>query len=519
MTIGDLVRTNAMYYPDQVAIQEGEKQFTWREVDLRTNQLAHGLLSLGLQKGDRLAILTPNTLHYWELFFGLAKSGVIGVPLNVRLHPQELIDYLNYTRPRALVVGAGMYEVARRIRAEVPTLEHVIGLPGCPEYAGYEELLAAHPTDPVPVEISEDDLYVFAATSGTTGTPKAAMHTHRGAVQAMHTYLAEGMDVRPRDCALQVIPMYFNPGGPASMFQFLKAAKGVILGEFSPEAFLKAVQEHRVTHTIVVPTMLSMIVNHPDVEKYDVSSIKMLHTGGSPVPASLLSRVREIFGDVVFPAYGLAESYSCGLILKREDQVTEGPERLTRRLNSAGKPHAGMQVRVVNEDGRDVSWGTGEAGEIIIKGATIAEGYWDMPEETAQTFRDGWLYTGDIGVIDEDGFIYVVDRKKDMIITGGINVFSVEVERVISAHPAVMMVAVIGVPDETWGEAIMACVVLKPGAIATEEEIINWCRERLASYKKPRYVKFVDSLPMSGTNKILKRELRKMFWAGREKAV
>jgi len=519
LCVGDIVRINARHYPNHVAVEQGDLRFTWRELDRRTNQLANGLLKLGLKKGDRIAILSPNTLYYWELFFGLAKSGVIGVPLNIRLHPNELVEYLNYTEPRALVAVPKLMETADRLMAEVPSLVRLVLLPGGTGGLAYEEVLSSGEAEAVPAEIAPDDVYMLCATSGTTGTTKAAMMTHHNAVQAIQTYLAEGMNVQPGDTLLQVIPMYFNAGGPASMFAFGKAGRGVILEDFTPENFLRAVQAYRVTHTILVPTMLSMIVNHPDVEKYDVSTIKCTTTGGSPLAASLLRRAREIFGNVFFPQYGMTETYSCGLLLARQDQHTDGPEHLTRRLNSIGKPHVGVDCRVVNADGLDVAWGSGEAGEIILRGPTVFKGYWNLPEETANALRDGWLYTGDVGTVDEEGYVYVVGRKKDIIITGGINVYSVEVEQVIASHPAVAMVAVIGVPDSQWGEAIKACVVLKPGHTATEDEIRQWCRDRLASYKKPKYVEFMAELPLSGTGKVLKRVLRDRHWAGRERKV
>jgi len=519
MCVGDIVRSHARHYPNLTAVVHGDLRHTWKELDQRTNRLANGLLKLGLRKGDRLAILSPNTLHYWELFFGLGKSGIIGVPLNVRLHVHELRDYLRYTGPRALVASPRLLDTAEQLMADVPSLEHLIVLPGGDRGLGYEEVLASGAADDVPVSLAVDDLYMLCATSGTTGTAKAAMMTHHNAVQGILLYLAEGINVQPGNAALQVIPMYFNAGGPAQMYQFGKAGTGVILEEFSPSNFLQAVQEHRITHTILVPTMLNMIVNHPEVERYDVSSIRCIIMGGSPLPAPLLRRGREIFGDVFFPRYGMTETYSLGLLLDRQDQHSDGPERLTRRLKSAGKPEPGMECRVVNEQGEDVAWGSGEAGEILLRGPTVCRGYWNLPEETANALRDGWMHTGDMATVDEDGYIYIVDRKKDIIITGGINVYSVEIEQVIATHPAVSMVAVIGVPDEQWGEAIQACVVLKPGQTTTEEEIIRWCRDRLASYKKPKYVQFLTDMPLSGTGKILKRVLRERYWAGLDRKI
>src|SRR5581483_3189431 len=285
------------------------------------------------------------------------------------------------------------------------------------------------------------------------------------------------------------------------------------------DAFLRAVEEHGVTHCILVPTMLGMVLASPECGRRDVSTMQAINMGGSPLPREMLARAREIFGDVFYPGYGMAETYSCGLMLRPEHQFTEGTEEQVRRLASAGKPAMLIQCRVVGADGEDVPRDNQTTGEVWLKGDSVSPGYFRRPEETAAAYEDGWIKTGDVGVVDDDGFVTIVDRLKDIIITGGINVFSRDVEDALYAHTAVGLVAAIGVPHETWGEAIHAVVTLKPGASATEDELLAFAAERLASFKKPRSLEIVPALPVSATGKILKRELRARYWQGAERPI
>ncbi|TAK36411.1 MAG: AMP-dependent synthetase [Chloroflexota bacterium] len=513
MLIGDILRQNAYDYPDRTCLVQGDIRLTFTEVERRANGLANGLLKLGLTKGDRLAVISGNCFQYPEIQFAVAKAGIIGVPLNIRLAVPELISYLRYTKPKAIIAAARFADTARTLVAEVPALEHVIGLgEGHPFEHGYEVLIRESSQDVPQVSLSPDDPYMLGATSGTTGIPKGAILTHRQAIMAMLIYYAE-IRLPQFFSMLQGIPQFFNPGGPANMLPFLKAGSIIVLPEFSGEAFLEAVQKERPYLSILVPTMLNMVVNHPDVEKYDLSSLKAMTTGGSPIPRTLLQRAIAVLGDIFQTTYGMCESYSCGTILRYGELDPAGPPEKLKRLTSAGHAMVNVEVKVVDEQGQEVVKGSGQAGEIILRGDQMSQAYWEMPEETAASHKDGWFYTGDLATIDEDGYLYIVDRKKDMIISGGINVHSVEVEAAIGLHPSVMQVAVIGVPDPQWGEGIKAFVVLKPGMSATEEDIVRHCREQLASYKKPRSVEFRESLPLSGTGKILKRELREPYWA------
>jgi acyl-CoA synthetase (AMP-forming)/AMP-acid ligase II len=476
--------------------------------------MARAMLDLGLEKGDRIAAFAPNCAEYIDFFFACAKAGVIGAALNIRLAPAELASYLNYVEPKAILVHAGLGEAADKFLSEVGSIEHVIGI-GQDHGRSIDlaEARAAQPDTDPGVAVADDEPYQLGATSGTTGVPKGAVLTHRNAIAAMLNWMAE-VPYPEGATNLQNIPLFFNPGGPAGLNPALvKGGRSVIFPAFEPGNFLRAVAEYRVTHSILVPTMVGMVLNHEECGQHDLSSLQGIFCGGSPLPREVLARAREVMGDVFYPLYGMAETYSNGLILRRENQYTEGTEAQVRRLASAGKPNVLMQVRVVDVEGNDVPRDNTTGGEIWMKGDTVSPEYFRMPEETASSRQDGWFKSGDVATVDEEGFITIVDRMKDIIITGGINVFSRDVEEALYAHPAVVQAAVIGVPHEQWGEAIHGVVVLAPGKEATPEELIAFATERLADYKKPRSVEIVDALPIGGTGKILKKELREPYWA------
>lgn len=513
MLIGDIVRRNAEYFGDCDAIVvPGAPTLSWTQLEERSNALAQAFLALGLRKGDRVATFMPNCVEFYEFFFACAKTGIVGAPTNVRLAPAELVSYLSYVEPSALLVHARTEETARRFVSDVPLLRHVVGVG---EGHGFDLDLAAlrdeQPAADPGCAVAETDVYQLAATSGTTGVPKAAIGTHRNVLAGIVTWAAE-LGLAERETNLQVIPMFFNPGGVSGLhFVFLKGGRSVLVEPFDPPAFLAAIERYGANRTIIVPTMVSMLLNDPSCGTHDYSSLRGVGSGGSPLPAPMLARAREVFGDVIHGMYGMAETWSCGLILRRENQFTEGPPELVARLASAGKPMVYMRVRVVGDDGADVPRDNTTPGEIWMRGDSVSPGYFRMPEETALAREGEWLKSGDVAVVDAEGFVTIVDRKKDVIITGGINVFSREVEEVLYQHPAVAQAAVIGVPHVRWGEAIHALVVLKPGAEASSDELIAFASERLAAFKKPRSLDVVDELPVSAMGKILKKELRARY--------
>ncbi|AXK32472.1 hypothetical protein DVA86_07195 [Streptomyces armeniacus] len=510
MLVSDIVRHNARFFGEQDAVVvPGGTTHSWSELDVRTNRFAHALLGLGLVKGDRIAVFAPNCGEYVEFFFATAKSGIIGAATNIRLAPYEISSYLAYVEPQAVLVHAELARAARAWLPDVPTVRHVIGFGGDHGFdLDLEDLLGRARADDPAVPVHEEDTYQLGATSGTTGIPKAAVLTHRNALAAMLNWLAE-LPIPERGTGLQCIPYFFNPGGPAGLHPVLmKGGRTVVPPAFDPAEFPRLVQEYGVTNTIIVPTMVQMVVGQPGIERYDMSSLRGIISGGSPYVLDVLRRAREMIGDVFFPLYGMAESYSCGAVLRPENQFTEGTEEQVRRLSTVGKPNVLIRLRVVGPAGDDVPHDGRTSGEIWLSGDSISPGYFRMDEETRSSREGEWFKTGDVAVVDTEGFITIVDRLKDMIITGGINVFSVEVERVLQGHPDVEQAAVIGVPHETWGEAIHAVVRRRPGSAVTEDELMAFAAERLSGYKKPRSVEFLEQLPMSATGKILKKDLR-----------
>lgn len=510
MLVSDIVRNNARFFGDKEAVVvPGGTTRTWSDLDTRTTRFANALLGLGLSKGDRIALFSPNCGEFLEFFFATAKSGIIGAAVNIRLSAYELSSYLAYVEPAAVLVHADLADNARTWLPDVPSARHVIGFGGDHGFAlDLEQLIARASAEEPSVHVGEDDVYQLGATSGTTGIPKAAVLTHRNAIAALQNWLAE-LPVPEYGTALQCIPMFFNPGGPSGLHPvLLKGGRTVIPPAFDPAEFPRLVQEYRVTNTTIVPTMVQMVVSQPDVERYDFSSLRGIMSGGSPYSAGVLKRAREVLGDVLYPLYGMAESYSCGAVLRPEDQFTEGTEQQVGWLDSIGRPLTMINLRVVDPDGNDVPHDGRTSGEIWLSGPSVSPGYFNMAEETARSRAGEWFRTGDVAVIDSEGFVTIVDRLKDMIITGGINVFSIEVERVLQDHPEVEQAAVIGVPHEKWGEAIHAVVRRREGSTLTEAELVDFAAQRLSGYKKPRSVEFVDALPISATGKVLKKELR-----------
>jgi acyl-CoA synthetase (AMP-forming)/AMP-acid ligase II len=514
MLVSDIVRRNAEFFPDgDAVVVPGQPVKSWSTLLRRSHQLARAFGALGVHKGDRVAMYAPNCGEFVEFFFGCAISGVVGAATNVRLAGAEAAAYLRYVEPTCIVVHADVAATARTWLADVFSVRHVIGIgQGHGFDLDYETLLAAQePTDPG-IAVDDTDTYQFGATSGTTGVPKAAILTHRNAIASMLNWTSE-IPIGERATNLQNIPMFFNPGGPAGLHPvLLKGGRTVLFPSFDPVTFLRAVPEYAVTHTILVPSMIQMVLAQPDCEDYDVSTLQGITWGGSSPSAALLERSRQVFGDVFFPFYGMAETYSCGLVLRREHQHPGGTADQIRQLASAGKPHVLMQVRVVDREGKDVPPDNSSPGEIWMRGDSVSPGYFRMPEETESSREGAWLKSGDVAVVDAEGFVTIVDRLKDMIITGGINVFSREVEDVLLQHPAVQTVAVIGIPHERWGESIHAVVVADPGGAVTEDELLSFAQQRLTHYKRPRSIQFVEQLPLSATGKVLKKQLRGPFW-------
>lgn len=517
MSMQQMLRESALFYRGNPAIVEDGGVLTYQQLRERVLRLTNALRGLGLRQGDRLAMLSLTSGRYYEWYFGCCEGGFIGVPLNVRLRPEEIIEYLNYTTPRAIIVDTRLQDLAGAVVPHVPSLERVIGYGeghACP--LDFETLLAGAPADELP-EVDPHLPAIIASTSGTTGIVKGAMISQANTYAGVLAWLG-GYRLSARSRWLQSLPMYFGQGGPGYYMPFMAGASIHIVPAFDPHQCAEVCERERITHTIWPPAMIYQILD-AGIRGEKFRTLQVIGSGGSPFDPTRFRAATKLFGPKIYATFGLTEATVSATQLKPEDYLDDDGEFIGERYTSIGKPWPSVVMRVVREDGTPVARDGEEIGEIVLAGPGISLGYWQMPGETATTFVNGWLYTGDLATMDDDGFAYIVDRRKDIIVSGGINVPSLEVEKAIGTHPAVAGVAVIGVPHEKWGEAIHACVVRTPGAEVSEAEIIGWCKQRLASYKKPQSVEFIDALPISSTGKVLKRDLREKHWAGRDRRV
>ncbi|MGB8955891.1 MAG: long-chain-fatty-acid--CoA ligase [Tumebacillaceae bacterium] len=505
--------------PERIAAIDGDVRLNYAQFGERIARLAASLHARGVSKGDRVALLMLNDFRYLEIFYASFLLGAVVVPLNVRLAAPELSFMLQDSGSEVLFYHHEFEPLVHAIQNDPLAIRHYVLAEGVPfkqiDATPYEELVQQAGVRPA-TDWHEEDLAAIYYTGGTTGLPKGVMLTHKNLVaNAFQVGLSLGYG--PDDIYLHAAPMFHVADGASTFGITLVGGTHAHVRTFDPSRTLEVIARDKVTSTLLVPTMINALVNTEGIEQYDLSSWRRCAYGASPISADVLKKAIAATGCEFFQAYGMTEASPVLTILRPEDHVTEGDERLTRRLKSCGQPIFQVELKVVDPTGAEMPFGT--VGEVIARGPNIMKGYWNRPEETAQALRDGWYWSGDLGAMDGDHFVYIVDRKKDMIITGGENVYSVEVENVIYRHPAVFEAAVVGVPDEKWGEAVKAVVVCKPGQHATEEELLAHCREFLAGYKVPKSVEFVDALPKSGAGKILKRSLRDQFWEGQARKV
>ncbi len=517
MIVSDLLRRGSKLYPDRVAIRYQGRDWSYAELDQRVNRLANSMAQLGLRQGDRIAILAPNCNQYVEVYLASARIGIITIPLNARLKGGELKYIINNGEAKALLISPDFLELIASIKAELPPVKRYICIgPQVADLENYESLLAKASAEEPAAQPTDSDVVIQLYTSGTTGLPKGAMLTHRNVLSNAVSCCLE-QEIRPRDNYLMVLPLYHVAGYTLTLSTLLMGGMLTIHPAFSPPDVFRSIAQDRITHAALVPVMINFLLRVPNLEQYDLSSLRYIVYGAAPIAPSFLKQVMQIFKCNFIQGYGLTEAAAFVSLLRAEDHVIEGTPQQIKRLSSIGREIIGTEVKVVNERGEKVA--TGEVGEIVARGDNIMQGYWKMPKETTETLHEGWLHTGDLATVDEAGYIYIVDRKKDMIICGGENIYPREVENLLLTHPAVADVAVIGVPDETWGEAVKALVVLKEGQTTTEQEIIDFCAARLAGYKKPKSVEFRKELPRNAMGKVLKRTLREPYWEGYERRV
>jgi acyl-CoA synthetase (AMP-forming)/AMP-acid ligase II len=515
--LADIVRALAASRADEVAFDFEGRQTRFAEFDLLTNRVANGLIALGVRRHERIAYLGKNSDIYFELLLGAIKANVVMTPVNWRLAAPEIAFILADCKAPVLFVGPECVAQARAIRAQLPDLRVIITTEGgAAEWQDFSAWRDAQASEDPKIDISRQDVAIQLYTSGTTGKPKGAMLSHANLLNLIEAGGSETFDWNrwnEEDVSLVAMPIFHIGGTGWALFGLYYGAKGVIAREFDPTKVLDFIEHEKITKLFMVPAAMQFVVRQPRARSVDFSRLKYMLYGASPIPAALLKECMEVFGCKFVQVYGMTETTGTIVALPPEDHV-EGLER----MRSAGKAMPGVELAILDADGKPLP--PGEVGEIVTRSGSNMVGYWNLPEATVRTIgRDGWLRTGDAGYMDKDGYLYIQDRIKDMIISGGENIYPAEVESAVCDHPDIAEAAVIGVPDDTWGEAVKAVVVLKPGKQASATDIINFARSRIAAFKTPRTVDFIDALPRNASGKILRRHLRDPYWAGKERQV
>lgn len=507
MILSDIVEYGARKHPERIALRFEDEAVAYAELRDRCRRLANALLGVAAP-GDRVAILATNCLEYFDCYYGVPMAGMALTVLNHRLHPDQVAQLVAHAEASVLVVSAELLPAMLRVRERIPAVRTVIviGAGSGPEVRGWAEFTAAAPAEPPAVRPDPADPAWLVYTSGTTGTPKGAVLTHRNLLAAI-TSSAMRWSVRPDTVFLFCFPLC-HVGGYVTMINHLVGSTVGFLRGYDTATFLRLVPEWRVTQTGLAPTMINFLLQEPALAEHDLSSLRAVGYGSSAIPAPVLRAGLDRLGCDFFQGMGMTEL--AGNVLHFDEgehrRAAAGEPEL---LAAAGKPMPLVDIRIVDPDLREVP--VGAVGELVVRGDQVMAGYWRDPEATAAAFTDGWFHTGDLVRRDAEGFVYVVDRMKDLIISGGENVSSLSVEEALYRHPAVAEAAAVGVPDETWGELVCAVVVLRPGAAATAEEIVASCREHLGGFQVPRRVEFVEALPRNVTGKVLKRDLREWF--------
>ncbi|MFC1944668.1 class I adenylate-forming enzyme family protein [Chloroflexota bacterium] len=510
MTLGEILLENDTHNPARLAIlyKSSNDCYTYGELNARVNRLSHALTDSGVRKGDRVAVVLHNCPQYIESFFACMKIGAVLTAIDFRITPQDLRYLLADSQANTLLIGEKYLGLISGSRCELGSVKNLVCIGNAiGNIQSYEELIAQRSSTNPGISVSEDDLATLYYTSGTTGRPKGVPMTHRNLYAAM-TNMLEALPISSYDVTLHTSPFSHIASIWPLLAHCYVGGTNVTVHTSDPEAVLDTIETTSVTTWNTVPTMIRRIVEYPGLPSYDLGSLHWIGYGASPMPLELLKKAILSLGNIFVQVYGSTETY-IATILPKEDHILDGTENQERRLKSCGKPLAGIELRVVNEQNRDIV--PGEKGEIIIKGDSITDGYWRLPDETANRIKQGWFYTGDLATVDEDGYIYVIDRKRDIIISGGENISPKEVEEVIYRHPSVFEVAVIGVPDEEWGEAVKAIVVLRERKTAAEEQIISFCKDNLARFKAPKSVDLVSSLPKTSSGKISKKEIKERY--------
>lgn len=527
-TLGDIARNGAMNFADKEAVVFAGRRTTYRELNRRANRLANALLAMGLNKRDRVAVLADNCDKYMEVYFGVTKTGASICPLNIRLSDEELIYQLKDSESTLFIAGEGFEESSRAFRGACPGIKQWISLDcACDGYLEYEKLLAGSTDREPDCAVEEGDLAILMYTGGTTGAPKGVMLSHKNLMTATLGSLATTIPtimLTPREVIQRiglidfstcyVLPMFHVSIWP--VFLALTIGGKAVVCRINFDEILENIQKEKCTHINMVPVLYDWLLNYPSIDSYDLSSLISMTYAGSPFSPKVLKACIQKFGNIFTQAYGATETAGGPIsTLGFYDHHLEG--KGSELLESAGKAAICSRVSIMDTENKPVN--PGEVGEVCVKGGHVMMGYWKEPALTAEALKGGWYHTGDMGYINDDGYLFLVDRKADMIISGGENVYPKETEDVLATHPAVLECAVVSAPDEKWGEIVQAVVALKPDLSATAEELIAHCKTRLAGYKCPKKVDFWDALPKTIIGKISKKEIKDKFWKGRTKRI
>ncbi len=515
MLMGELLRHSIRLHPRVVALRDERRQVTFRELGVEVERMAGRLVGLGLRRGDRVAVLARNRIEYICLYLAAAETGMVTVPLNWRLGPGEILHILEHSGAKALLAERPFLRVVDGFRSEIEGLGSFVDLDGgTSTWLSYADLPVAS-SWPRPQE-RDDAVQMY--TSGTTGAPKGVLLTHKNLVWNTLIWHRE-MPLQPeRSRFLQVTPLFHIGGLTMALCSMAAGATEIMLREFAPDLVARSLQEDQVTHALLVPSMMRWLLSEPSARDRRFPRLERMLYGGSPIPGDLLVEAMERFDCGFVQGYGLTETCAAVTALRPRDHLFASGRPLPRRLSSVGREILCTRVAVVDPAGKPL--GPEEVGEIVARGRHITSGYWRMPEVTARTIRDGWFHTGDLGSFDEDGYLYIVDRLKDLILVGGENVAPREVEDVLHLHPAVKEAAVIGIPHQVWGETVLALVVTRGrGGDALARELIRHCRASLALFKCPRKVIFRDHLPRNAAGKVQKARLREPWWRHRKRKV
>ena len=517
MLLHDTFDYSAREHPDLEFATQGTRRVSYAEAQALANRIANALVARGLAPGDRIALLSKNSIEYALWYYACSKCGVVPVPLNFRLAPPEWSYIVNDAGAKLLFAQDVLAQAIAPVRAELASVKHFVALGAdAPGWERFQSFVADQPASaPTHRAAPDDDLYQMY-TSGTTGRPKGAVLTHRAVLAQLHqASLAFG--AAPGDRTLIVAPLYHAAASVSTFVTVQSGGSLYIQEDFVPGEVVRALSEERIAIAMLVPAMLQFcLVAVPDVAARDYDALRLIVYGASPIAEQTLARAIETFGCDFLQGYGMTETTAAATYLMPADhrRALAGEPKL---LLSAGRALLGTELRIVGASGRTLP--NGEIGEIAVRGPQLMRGYWNLPEATADALRDGWMHTGDAGVLDDEGYLYVQDRTNDMIVSGGENVYPREVEDVLYRHPAVADAAVIGVPDPKWGEAVKAIVVVKPGQTLDADALMRFCDGQLAGYKRPRSVDFADALPRNPSGKLLKRELREKFWVGHSRRV